>query len=72
MRSVYSSYSHPIVTTASVGRLLDTSKPTSLRAITCLAEIGILAETTGKKRDRNFAYQAYLEKLRVGTEVERS
>jgi Fic family protein len=64
--------SHPIVTTASVGRLLDTSKPTSLRAITCLAEIGILAETTGKKRDRNFAYQAYLEKLRVGTEVERS
>jgi hypothetical protein len=27
-------------------------------------------ETTGKKRDRSFAYQAYLNRLRVGTDLE--
>ena len=30
-----------------------------------------LAETTGKKRDRSFVYESYLEKLRVGTELSR-
>jgi hypothetical protein len=32
----------------------------------------VLAETTGKKRDRSFVYQAYLDRLRVGTELERT
>jgi hypothetical protein len=30
----------------------------------------VLTETTGKQRDRVFAYAGYLEKLRVGTEVD--
>jgi cell filamentation protein, protein adenylyltransferase len=59
---------HPIVSIASAIDLLNTSKPTASRAIELLAEIGILAETTGKKRDRSFAYRAYLECLRAGTE----
>jgi hypothetical protein len=29
----------------------------------------VLTETSGKQRDRTFAYTAYLEKLRAGTEV---
>ncbi len=52
-------------------KLLDTSKPTSTRAIEVLAGIGVLVETTGKKRDRSFAYRSYMERLRAGTELDR-
>jgi hypothetical protein len=34
-----------------------------------LTEIGVLAETTGKRRDRSFAYRAYMERLRTGTDL---
>jgi Fic family protein len=60
---------HPIVTVSSAMTLLETTKPTATRAIESLVEAGILAETTGKKRDRSFAYQAYLERLRTGTDL---
>src|SRR5204862_7245782 len=60
---------HPIVTEASAMKVLETSKPTATRGIEVLAEIGILVETTGKKRDRSFAYRAYMERLRTGTEL---
>jgi Fic family protein len=59
---------HPIVTVASAIRLIDASKPTAIRAIETLAQTGILVETTGRKRDRSFAYRAYMERLRTGTE----
>jgi Fic family protein len=61
---------HPIVTVASVMKLLKTSKPTATRAIEVLAEVEILGETTGKKRDRRFAYRTYMERLRAGTELD--
>jgi Fic family protein len=61
---------HPVVTVASVMKLVETSKPTAGRAIEILVEAGVLAETTGKKRDRWFAYRHYLDRLRVGTEIE--
>lgn len=60
----------PIVTIATVMRLLGTTKPTAGRAVEVLARAGVLAETTGRRRDRWFAYRAYLEVLRVGTELE--
>lgn len=60
----------PIVTVASAMKLLNTSKPTATRAIEALAQAGVLTETTGKKRDRNFAYGAYMECLRTGTELD--
>lgn len=60
---------HPIVSVGSAMKLLETTKPTATRAIESLVEAGILAETTGKKRDRSFAYQAYLERLRTGTDL---
>jgi len=34
-----------------------------------LSELGILVETTGKKRDRICVYSAYLDRLKVGTEL---
>lgn len=63
--------SHPIATVASTMRLIDTSKPTATRAIEALVTAGILVETTGKRRDRRYAYQAYIDRLRRGTELER-
>ncbi|HZV07349.1 MAG TPA: Fic family protein, partial [Gemmataceae bacterium] len=61
---------HPIVTVASAMKLLNASKPTATRAIDVLSEIGVLTETTGKKRDRSFAYRAYMERLRAGTDLD--
>ena len=62
---------HPIITVAAAMKLIDTSKPTATRAIETLAAAGVLVETTGKRRDRSFAYQAYIDRLRTGTELER-
>ena len=62
---------HPIVTVAAAMKLIDTSKPTATRAITTLIDAGVLVEITGKRRDRSFAYQAYVDRLRTGTELER-
>lgn len=60
---------HPIVTVASATRLLQTTKPTAGKAIDLLVRAGVLAESTGKKRDRSFGYRAYLDRLKVGTEL---
>jgi len=61
---------HPLVSVASVVKLLETSKPTAARAIDALAGAGVLVETTGKKRDRWFSYLGYLERFRVGTDLD--
>jgi Fic family protein len=61
---------HPIITVATAMTLIDTSKPTATRAVETLIAAGILVETTGKKRDRSFAYQTYVDRLRIGTELE--
>jgi Fic family protein len=60
----------PIVTVASAIQLLKTTKPTATRAIDAMAKLGILVEITGKKRGRSFAYQAYLDRLKIGTDLE--
>lgn len=60
---------HPIVTTASVMRLIATSKPTASRAIELLVAAGVLVESTGRRRDRSYTYLAYLDRLKVGTEL---
>jgi hypothetical protein len=52
-------------------RLVNTTKPTARRAIELLVAAGVLAETTGRKRDRSYVYRGYLDRLRVGTELER-
>jgi Fic family protein len=60
----------PILTAANVVEQLETTKPTAMKAINLLVEAGILSEITGKKRDQTFGYSAYLERLRIGTDVE--
>jgi Fic family protein len=59
----------PIVTAPWVVDALATTKPTAGRAIEALEAAGVLVETTGKKRDRVYAYQAYIDRLRGGTEL---
>ena len=61
---------HPIVSVASVMKLIETTKPTAGRAMEGLVTSSVLVETTGKKRDRSFLDQGYLDRLRVGTELE--
>lgn len=61
--------SRPIVTVPSIVDALSTTKPTAGRAIEALEATGVLVETTGRKRDRVYAYQAYLDRLRAGTEL---
>jgi len=53
----------PIVTVNSVIQLLETTKPTAGKAVETLVAAGVLHETTGKQRGREYAYQAYLAKL---------
>jgi Fic family protein len=53
----------PIVTLGKVMGLLHTTKPTAAKAIGALEAAGLLRETTGRKRDRAYAYHDYLEAL---------
>jgi hypothetical protein len=61
---------HPVMTITGVVKLLETTKPTAAKAVAFLEEVGVLTETTGRRRDRTFRYAEYLDHLRVGTELE--
>jgi Fic family protein len=52
-----------MVTLSKTIQLLKTSKPTASKAISALAEANVLRETTGRERDRVYAYHAYLREL---------
>jgi Fic family protein len=60
---------HPVVTVASAMKLIGATKPTAKRAVEAQVDAGILTEITGHRRDRSFACQAYLDRLRVGTDL---
>ena len=49
-------------------KTLKTTKPTASKAISVLLDAKILKETTGKQRDRIYAYQGYLHLLTEDTE----
>jgi Fic family protein len=63
---------HPMLTLARTIELLDTSKPTAIKAMDALRQAGVLREITGRQRDRIYAYQAYLDILARDTGVEPS
>ncbi len=58
----------PIVTIQAVSKELKLSLPTAGKSLGLLARIGIVSETTGKRRNRLFAYSRYLSLLDKGTE----
>jgi predicted transcriptional regulator len=50
----------PCVTIERVRSKLETSLPTATAAVQTLEELGIVAKTTGQKKNRHFSYQAYV------------
>jgi Fic family protein len=60
---------HPMVTLTTALRMLKTTKPTAIKAIGALRQAGVLHEITGKRRDRVYAYRAYLKVLAEDTEM---
>jgi Fic family protein len=54
---------HPVVTVPRAAKLLKITAPTARKAVEIAAEAGILRETSGKQRDRVFAYHKYLQIL---------
>ena len=53
-------YQRPIVTARLVQHELNVSPPTANSLVKGLLDIGLLAETTGQRRNRTFAYRSYL------------
>ncbi|XVJ60032.1 MAG: Fic family protein [Tepidisphaera sp.] len=54
---------HPVVTIPMVIKLLKVTAPTARKAVDVATDVGILRETSGKQRDRVFAYHKYLQIL---------
>lgn len=61
---------HPALTVAQAAQLLEVSKPTAHSTIKILQQAGILHEITGKQRSRIFCYNAYVDLLKEGTELD--
>lgn len=57
-----------IVAIPNLAKELQISQPTATAALENLIRLGIVKEVSGKKRDRLFAYQAYLDILSKDTE----
>ena len=53
----------PVITLSGAMKTLKTTKPTASKAISTLLNVKILQETTGKQRDRVYAYPGYLRLL---------
>ena len=58
----------PLMTIPALTTATGASFPTVARAIESLVSLGIVNEITGRKRERVFAYQKYLDVLNEGTE----
>lgn len=61
---------HPVVTLTSAMKLLNTTQPTAGKALDALRQAGVLREITGKRRDRIYAYQGYIDLLAKDTRIE--
>ncbi len=59
---------HPVVTLATACELIGVTRPTASKAIEMLRQAGVLVETTGRQRDRIYAYRDYLDVLAEDTE----
>jgi DNA-binding transcriptional regulator GbsR (MarR family) len=58
----------PLINIGMTARVLNLSIPTVSGALKRLEELAIANETTGKERDRIFAYTKYLDIVSAGTE----
>jgi ribosomal protein S25 len=58
----------PIITVRTVAENLAVSFPTAGAALENLTRIGVVRETTGRRRSRIYAYSAYMALLERGTD----
>ena len=58
----------PMISVADAAEILSISVPTIRKSIDHLVDLGILTETTGRRRDRIFVYNKYMQILSQGTE----
>ena len=58
----------PVATIASLSAQSQLSIPAVTKSVKALVELGLVRETTGRKRGRVFVYERYLELLQQGTE----
>jgi Fic family protein len=54
---------HPVVSVARAAKMLKVTAPSARKAIAVAVDLGILCETSGKRRDKLFAYHHYLQIL---------
>ena len=59
----------PIVTLNQASEILKLTKPPVIKALNILMECGVLTEVTGKKKDKVYRYEQYLNILAEGTEL---
>jgi hypothetical protein len=50
--------------------MLEMTKPTANKAVGVLENLGVLTQASPRRRNRMFRYDAYLEKLRAGTDLD--
>ena len=60
--------SKPLISVPDATRALPLSAPTIRKSVGHLVDLGILTESTGKRRDRVFVYGKYMQTLSQGTE----
>ena len=59
---------NPVVSVPRTAKALPLSPPTVRKSIGHLVDLGILSEITGKRRNRIFLYDKYIETLSEGAE----
>jgi len=57
----------PVITIPSMTKETGLSNPTVTKTLSALQEAGIVKEVTGRRRNRVFSYERYLEVMREGT-----
>ncbi|MCL4782742.1 MAG: Fic family protein [Bryobacterales bacterium] len=68
LRVHHSIQTHPIASIAAIAGNVGVSFPTAAAAVEQLSRLGILREISGKRRNRLFVYQEYVDVLNEGTE----
>jgi Fic family protein len=58
----------PLLSIPQAAKILELTVPTITQSLEILQQLGIVRETTGRKRGRLFAYSQYLDILNQGTE----
>jgi len=69
MRLLELLYQQPFVSVPVAEKKLELSAPAARKAINNLENIGILKEISGKRRDRLYLYESYMDIIREGTEL---